>query len=279
MSKSNVNRRRYLQTSAAGAAALSLTAASASRVYGADERIGIGFVGVGGRCQAHLNVINRMRKEDKGVAPVAVCECGTATKKSAGDFISAEKVGLNPQDKTHVTKDYRKLLDLKDVDVVCVATPDHWHAKMSIDAAAAGKDVYCEKPMTKTIAEAQAVVEPWKKHNRVMTVGVQSMADPTWLMANEMIASGKIGHVAQAQTSYYRNSHGRPVALLPAHEGHDPENGRLENVPGQRFPRHRGRAPGPRRCRSTAPSTGNGAATGTSAAACSPTCSSTRPRT
>src|SRR6266550_2274758 len=108
--------------------------------------------------------------------------------------------------KDHVTKDYRRLLDRKDVDVVCVATPDHWHAKMSIDAADAGKDVYCEKPMTKTIDEAHAVVDAMKKHNRVMTVGVQSMADPTWINAYEMIRDGKIGHVAQAQTSYYRNS-------------------------------------------------------------------------
>src|SRR5262249_46286047 len=72
--------------------------------------------------------------------------------------------------------------------------------------AKAGKDVYCEKPMTKTIDEAQAVVDAMQKFNKVMTVGVQSMADPTWLMANELIRNGKIGHVAQAQTSYYRNS-------------------------------------------------------------------------
>src|SRR5205807_446417 len=73
------------------------------------------------------------------------------------------------------------------------------------DAAAAGKDVYCEKPMTKTIGEAHAVVDAMNKHNRVMTVGVQSMADPTWRKANEIIRDGKIGHVCQAQTSYYRN--------------------------------------------------------------------------
>src|SRR5207302_1079830 len=109
-------------------------------------------------------------------------------------------------DKDHVTKDYRKVLDLKEVDIVCIGTPDHWHAKISIDAAAAGKDVYCEKPMTRTIDEAHAVVDAMRKHNRVMTVGVQSMADPTWRKAHEYIAKGKIGHVAQAQTSYYRNS-------------------------------------------------------------------------
>src|SRR5437870_103661 len=116
------------------------------------------------------------------------------------DFLKTTAAGAG-----HVTKDFRKVLDLKEVDVVCIAAPDHWHAKMSIEAAKAGKDVYCEKPMTRTIDEAHAVVDTMKKHNRVMTVGVQSMADPTWLMANEMIRKGDIGHVCQGQTSYYRN--------------------------------------------------------------------------
>src|SRR5262249_11298489 len=206
---------------AAGATALSLTAASANRVYGANERIGVGFIGVGGRAQAHLDIINKMAKDNKGAAPVAVCDVwdgheetydgerdGKKVKRTyiQGLYPSAKKVGLDPNDKEHVTKDYRRLLDLKEVDVVCIATPDHWHAKMTIDAAAAGKDIYCEKPMTKTIDEAHAVVDAVQKYNRVMTVGVQSMADPTWLKANELIRSGKIGHLAQAQTSYYRNS-------------------------------------------------------------------------
>lgn len=210
MTRANVHRREFLKSTAAGAAALSLTAASAKRVYGANERIGVAFLGVGGRCQAHLEIINKMKKENKGVAPVAVCDVWDGNKEvqkngGRGLYPSAEKVGLSTDDKTHVTKDYRKLLDLKEVDVVCIATPDHWHAKMSIDAAAAGKHVYCEKPMTKTIDEAHAVVDAMKKYDRVMSVGVQSMADPTWRKANELIASGRIGHVAQAQTSYYRN--------------------------------------------------------------------------
>jgi predicted dehydrogenase len=215
MAKKNVNRRDFLKTTAAGATALSLTAASYARTYNANERIGVAFVGVGGRCQAHLEVINKMSKDSKGVVPVAVCDVWDGHEVPArgnergylqGLYPSAKKVGLDPQDKTHVTKDYRGLLDLKEVDVVCIATPDHWHAKISIDAAKAGKDVYCEKPMTKTIAEAHAVVDAMVANNRVMSVGVQSMADPTWRMAHEEIVKGKIGHVAQAQTSYYRNS-------------------------------------------------------------------------
>lgn len=212
MARSKVHRRDFMKQSAVGATALSLTAASAKRVYGANDRLGVAFLGVGGRCQAHLEIVNELKKENKGVAPVAVCDVWNgndeAYKGGRGLFPSAKKVGLNADDKDHVVKDYRKLLDRKDVDIVCVATPDHWHAKMSIDAAAAGKDVYCEKPMTKTIDEAHAVVDAMKKYNRVMTVGVQSMADPSWTTANDWIQKGKIGHVAQAQTSYYRNSPG-----------------------------------------------------------------------
>ncbi len=95
-------------------------------------------------------------------------------------YYSAEKCGLNPEgkDKERITKDYRKLLDCKDIDVFLIATPDHWHAKMSIDAMEAGKDVYCEKPMTHTIDEARRVAETVKKTGKVFTVGVQSTADP-----------------------------------------------------------------------------------------------------
>jgi predicted dehydrogenase len=215
---SSANRRDFLKTTAAVGAAVTLTAACYDKVYGANGRIGVGFVGVGGRCQAHLDVVNKLAKENKGVAPVAVCDVWDGVEKKfknaagkdqhylQGLYPSAKKVGLDPDDKKHVVKDYRRLLELPEVDVVCVATPDHWHAKISIDAATAGKDVYCEKPMTKTIDEAHAVVDAMQKHNRVMTVGVQSMAEPRWREVNNLIKTGAIGHVCQAQTSYYRNS-------------------------------------------------------------------------
>jgi predicted dehydrogenase len=210
MAKSSVNRRDFLRTSAATGAALSLTAASASRVLGANDRVHVAFLGTGGRCQEHIGIVTKLQHENRGVAAIAVCDVWDGNKEvqpptGRGLYPSAERCGLSTDDSKHVTKDYRRLLDMKEVDVVCVATPDHWHAKMSIDSAAAGKDVYCEKPMTKTIDEAHAVVDAMKKYNRVMTVGVQSMADPTWHKANDYIKKGGIGHVCQAQTSYYRN--------------------------------------------------------------------------
>ena len=209
MSKSS--RRSFLASSAAAGAARSFTAKSYSQVAGASARLGIGFLGVGGRCQQHIDVILKMRELNKPVAPVAVCDVwdGQVVQnliRGRGLYPSAERCGLNRDDRNHVAKDYRKVLEQKDVDVVCIATPDHWHARMAIDAMQAGKDVYMEKPMTRTIAEAIAVVDTAQKLNRVVTVGVQSMADPTWLAANEYVKAGNIGHVLQGQTSYFRNS-------------------------------------------------------------------------
>ncbi len=209
MPKPNVNRRDFLKTTAAGATALSLTAASASRVFGANERLRVAFLGVGGRCQQHIDTVLQMIEEGKPVAAVAVCDVWDGDQKlgsgkGRGLYPSAKRCNIK-EDKDHVTKDYRRILDLKDVDTVSIATPDHWHARMAIDAMKAGKHVYCEKPMTRTIAEAQAVVDTAKKENKVMTVGVQSMADPTWREAYEYIRKGNIGKVLQGQTSYYRN--------------------------------------------------------------------------
>src|SRR5437870_4909281 len=109
MGNVSVDRREFMQTAAAGTAAVTLTAASYGKVLGANDRIGVGFIGVGGRCQEHLGVVNRFSKENKGAAPVAVCDVWDGNAQiGRGLYPSAKKVGLNPDDKTHVTKDYRK---------------------------------------------------------------------------------------------------------------------------------------------------------------------------
>jgi len=201
-----LNRRGFLGTAAIGTAAMTLPAASYARVLGSNGKIGVGFLGVGGRCQEHLKTVKSFDEQKKGAFIAALCDVWDGNKETGrGLRFSAEKWGVGPDDNNKCVRDYRKVLDNKEVDVVCIASPDHWHAKMSIDAMAAGKDVYCEKPMTRTIDESHAVVDAAKKYNRVMTVGVQSMADPIWRMAYDYVKQGGIGHVAQAQTSYYRN--------------------------------------------------------------------------
>jgi len=209
--KPEVSRRGFLETAgvATGAVVAAGTFAhpAVGKVKGANERLNFAILGPGGRAQAHIGHLLAMKKEDKLVDIVAVCDVWDGNKQvGRGLYPSAEKCGLDPNDKDHVTKDYRKLLDSKDIDAVVIGTPDHWHAKMSIDAMEAGKDVYCEKPMTHTIDEARKVAETVARTRQIFTVGVQSTAHPQWRMANEMITDGKIGKILQGQTQYYRNS-------------------------------------------------------------------------
>ncbi|HEV3384228.1 MAG TPA: Gfo/Idh/MocA family oxidoreductase [Gemmata sp.] len=213
---SPLDRRKFLGS----AAALSLSAASYANVSGSNERLRIGFLGCGGRAQAHIDLVNRFATEKKPVAAVAVCDVwdgledeyevhfgGKITRRrySQGLFPSARKCRLDVNDKTRVTKDYRIVLDRKDVDAVCIATPDHWHGRMTVDALNAGKDVFVEKPMTRTAEEAIAVLDAWQHTGRIVTVGVQSMADGVWMKAFDLIRSGGIGHVAHAQGGVFRN--------------------------------------------------------------------------
>jgi len=211
MPKPKPSRRGFIAASAATAGALSLSAKSYAKVAGANEALRVGFLGVGGRCQQHVDVILEMQAKKMGAVAVAVNDVwdGDAelgNKKGRGLYPTAKRCGLDANDKLHVSKDYRVILDQKDVDIACIATPDHWHAKMAVDAMQAGKDVYIEKPMTKTIEEAQILVDTAVKTNKVVTVGVQSMADPTWSEALKYIQEGNLGHVFQGTTSYYRNS-------------------------------------------------------------------------
>lgn len=203
MTPPNVNRRDFLKQSAAGAAAVGtaaslLGAPSPARAKGANERIGVGIIGTGNRANGrtgHLNVVMDLQKAGQEVEVRAVCDVFEGRLGPAQSLTGAKGY-----------RDYRKLLEDPAIDVVGIITPDHWHAKMTIDAAEAGKDVYCEKPMTHTIEQAAAVVKAVRANNRVMQVGVQSTSDTRWQQANDLVTSGRIGKVVQGQTSYYRNS-------------------------------------------------------------------------
>ncbi len=209
--KRSVTRREFLQTTSAATgvvvAAGTFAHPAIGAVKGANERLNFAILGPGGRAQAHIGHLLDMKKEGKAVDIIGVADVWDGNKKvGRGLYPSAERCGLDAGDKTKVTKDYRKLIENKDIDAVVIATPDHWHATMAIQAMEAGKDVYCEKPMCHTIDEARRITETQAKTKQIMTVGVQSTASPIWKMANDVITSGKIGHVMQAQTSYYRNS-------------------------------------------------------------------------
>ena len=194
-----VTRRSFLAStsSAAFASTLATTAAftakSYARVAGANDRIGVGLIGAGVIGNAHMKVINNLR-EKNNLLPVAVADCWKTRADKGKEIIAAQ----------HSLTDYRKLLDMKEIDYAIVAVPEHWHWTMTIDAMDAGKAVYCEKPMTHTIPEAQAVMKKQKETGRPLQVGVQAMSDDSYITARDAIRRGVIGKVVQAQIEYVR---------------------------------------------------------------------------
>jgi predicted dehydrogenase len=189
-------KRRTFLAAAGGVAAASaaqLSAKSYARVVGSNDRLGVGLIGGGVIGKAHMGVINNL-KEKNNLHPVCVADCWKTRAEEGKATIGAD----------HAETDYRKLLEHKDIDYVVVATPEHWHWTMTIDAMEAGKAVYCEKPLTHTIPEAQAVVKKQKETKRPVQVGVQAMSDDSYISAGKAIADGMIGRVLQAQIEYVR---------------------------------------------------------------------------
>ena len=128
----DLSRRGFL----AAASTLPLTAASAARVVGANDRLQIGVIGCGGMAGGHMRALNSMKESDN-CRIVAVCDVYDKRLDAASELTGGQKY-----------KEYRRLLENKDIDYVLIATPEHWHAQMSLDAADMGKHIYCEKPMT-----------------------------------------------------------------------------------------------------------------------------------
>lgn len=174
-----INRREF--TKRAAAAGLT-TAFSGIRVLGANDRIRIGFIGIGNRGDQVLDGFLAHRDAEV----MAICDL----HQPYLDF-AAKKIGTNPQQ----FKDYRKLLDLKDVDAVVIATPDHWHALQTIHAFQAGKDVYVEKPLALCVQEGRHMVEAARHYQRVTQVGLMRRSLTAAREAADYIRGGGIGKV------------------------------------------------------------------------------------
>lgn len=178
------------------AAGLALAAKSYSQIRGANDRLRIGAIGCGGQGMAHLNTLVKMRESDN-IDVLAVCDVYEKRAAQAVKVTGAK-----------IVKDYRRILDDKDIDYVLIATPEHWHARMTTDAAAARKHIYCEKPMTHTTEEAKKVVAKIREAGVKMQVGVQGMSDDSYESANKFVKDGMLGKVVLAQIDYSRNHTG-----------------------------------------------------------------------
>ena len=198
------DRRNFLKTSATVAAlgASTLSAQSASAAAGSNERMRIGFIGPGGRgFGAHVKSLCELHAAGRAIDLVGVAEVFQVQRDRVADHIKKE-TGTDPG--RYV--DYRDMIEKENLDAVCIGTPDHWHHKQTIDALAAGLNVYCEKPMTKTVEEAFDVEDKWRASGKVMQVGVQSTSLPVWNEVNKLLCDGKLGKVLGFQTEYFRNS-------------------------------------------------------------------------
>jgi predicted dehydrogenase len=208
---SALTRRSFLKQSGVGAAALSvaglascamyprrrpMTAKSAKRVLGANDRIQFGVIGLGSMGSFHVNDLVKRRDADN-VDLVAVCDVYQRRLNQA-----AAKCGGKPY------PDYRKLIEAHDVDAVIVATPDHWHAQMAIDTLNAGRHLYLQKPMTHTIPEAILVRDAVHRTGLVCQIGTQQTANQYYWRYHELIQQGVIGKLLWTETSYARNSRG-----------------------------------------------------------------------
>jgi predicted dehydrogenase len=178
-------------------AALRAGAPAPSKALGANDRIHYGFVGVGGMGFKHLSIIKDF-SEQENLAVVSVCDVFDKRRRKA-----QEKAGVAD---SLVFNDYRRLLDNKDIDVVVIATPDHWHCSIAIDAMEAGKHIYVEKPMTHTLEEGFRLYDTAKRTGRWVQVGSHGCSDPKWHKAREIVKSGKLGRLLWAQGSYCRNN-------------------------------------------------------------------------
>lgn len=184
-----VSRRTFLS----GGVAVTAAAARPNRVLGANDRLRVGVIGAGANADAHFKALIGLADTDN-VEVVAVCDIYEKRLERA----AAISLG-------RPYRDYRALLDRRDLDYVVISSPNHWHAQMTLDAIDAGIHVYCEKPLAHTIPECLAVRRKVNESNVLLQCGVQSMSDDSYAAAAKHIAEGAIGKPVLAQIDYSRN--------------------------------------------------------------------------
>jgi predicted dehydrogenase len=201
----SVNRRDFMVRTAAAAGALGAAkelfakpakaAAATGKVIGANDRINVGVIGVGGRGSYLAGQYAAIGERTNACKIVAVADVYEKRKRLAVD-----------KHKCDGYLDYREIINRADIDAVVVATPDHWHAPIALEALDHGKDVYLEKPMCHTVEEARHLSQTVKETKRVLQVGSQTTSALQWHVAKKYIADGAIGKMIMSQGSYHRNS-------------------------------------------------------------------------
>ena len=192
-----MNRRQFLKNTGTATALAGVASpfVAGRSILGANERLGIGFIGVGGRGMSHVATVKRLIDSGESAQIVAVNDAWAFRREEA-----AKQTGAKAYAKHH------ELLADKNVDVVCIATPDRLHVPQAIDAIRAGKDVYCEKPMGhwSQFALSKQFYQETRQLKRVVQIGNQGNSSPAWKKVAEVIRSGAIGKVQLVQAGFYR---------------------------------------------------------------------------
>lgn len=216
----SIPRRSFLKQSAAAAGALfgaplvlKAETLGNSQKAAANSRMGIGFIGTGLIAIGHLKSFAGMRD----LQPIAVCDVRQWKMQQAQNILKAKGATS-----VSSTPDYEEVLQNPAVDLVCIATPDHWHAAIAIAAMKAGKDVYVEKPMTLTIEEGKAVLAAEQKYGRILQVGSQQRSSAHFRIAASLVRNGLIGEVKEVYCqigNFPQPPEDEPVTPVP--EGFD----------------------------------------------------------
>ena len=169
------------------------TAGSAGQVKAANDRIRIGIIGTGGRARGLMTQLKKL----PGAEIVAVCDVYEPRLLQAAEIAGATAV-------RHT--DYHRLLDDRQIDAVLIGAPDHWHKTITIDAVAAGKDVYVEKPISHTIAEGEQMVKAVEASKQVVQTGTQQRSWDHFILGKQLIDAGRLGQITFVHTYWYQHA-------------------------------------------------------------------------
>jgi predicted dehydrogenase len=186
----SVSRRAFL-TAASGLVVGSRLAASG--VQGANDRIRIGVIGTGSRARGLMTTL----KELPGNEVVALCDVYEPRLLLAADIAGPAAVKV---------ADYRRILDDRQIDAVVIGSPDHWHKAMTLDAVAAGKDVYVEKPVSHSIAEGAEMVKAIETSTQIVQTGTQQRSWDHWVLGKQIVDSGRLGQITFVHTYWYQHA-------------------------------------------------------------------------
>ena len=206
-----INRRDFIKSSsvlAAGMAAVPMFAKTSLSQVSANDTINVALIG----CRRGWSVLLKFFSH-KNVRCLALCDVKQDVLAEKSAYI-AEKYGKKPD----VYTDYRRVLDRKDIDIVIIGTPDHWHCLQFVDSCKAGKDIYIEKPIANSIAECEAMVDVAKNNNVIIQVGQQQRSDKLWIEAMDYLKSGKLGRIGRvhAWANFKYGAMAPPVPDSPA---------------------------------------------------------------